>query len=109
LENAGYCLACSIPTASAMCALRAIEDVFRLYYKKRARKAVGSKTWNQCLRELETNKRANKELIGQLDFIRKYKRNAAAHPGKIFTQKESEKIFLAVIESIEMMFKDLKY
>ena len=107
LEDAGFCLACQTPTSSAISSLRAAEDIFRSYYKKKTNKSVGSKTWDQCLGILRKEPRIDKELIGHLDYIRKYKRNAAAHPGKIFNQKESEKIFLTVIEAIEMMFKDL--
>lgn len=107
LQDAGFCLACQIPTSSAISSLRAAEDVFGSYYKKKTNKSVGSKTWNQCLDVLRKEPNVDKELIGHLDYIRKYKRNAAAHPGKIFNQKESEKIFLTVIEAIEMMFKDL--
>lgn len=107
LEDAGFCLACQIPTSSAISSLRAAEDIFKFYYKKKTNKSVGSKTWNQCLGILRKEPSIDKELIGHLDYIRKYKRNAAAHPGKIFNQKESEKIFLTVIEAIEMMFKDL--
>ena len=109
LEDAGYCLLSEIPTSSAMSSLRAAEDAFRYYYKKKMRKEVGNKTWYKCLEELDKTKGVDGELIGSLHFIRKYKRNAASHPGKVFTQKESEKIFLTVVEAIEMMFQDLGF
>lgn len=109
LEDAAYCLLSEIPTSSAMSSLRAAEDAFRYYYKKKMRKEVGNKTWYQCLLELDKTKKIDGELIGSLHFIRKYKRNAASHPGKVFTQKESEKIFLTVVEAIEMMFGDLGF
>jgi hypothetical protein len=109
LEDAGRCLLSKIPTSSAMSSLRAAEDAFRYYYKKKMRKEVGNKTWYKCLEELDKTKGVDGELIGSLHFIRKYKRNAASHPGKVFTQKESEKIFLTVVEAIEMMFQDLGF
>lgn len=107
LEDAGFCLVCQIPTSSAISSLRAAEDIFEFYYKKKTNKSVGRKTWHQCLETLQKEPNIDKELTGHLDYIRKHKRNTAAHPGKIFNQKESEKVFLAVIEAIEMMFRDL--
>lgn len=106
LQNAAFCLMCGIPSASAMCSLRAAEDVFGQYYKSETGGEASKKTWNTCLRKLEARQDANKELLGQLDFIRKYRRNAAAHPGKLFSQKEAEKILLSVIESVEMMLAE---
>ena len=107
LNEAIKCILFSLPTASAMITFRASEDVLKLYYEKKKQNSAEGKRWYEIIQELSKIEGANKPFIGYLNYIRD-KRNEAEHPGKTFTQSESETAFMQVIHLIEEISKDMK-
>ena len=107
LNDAIKCILFSLPTPAAMITFRASEDVLRLYYENKTQNNSGRKGWNDIIQELLKIKGANKAFVDYLNYIRN-KRNEAEHPGKTFTQSESETAFLQVTHLIEEISKDMK-
>lgn len=107
LKDAIKCILFSLPTPAAMITFRASEDVLRLYYENKTQNNSGRKGWNYIIQELLKIEDANKAFVNYLNYIRD-KRNEAEHPGKTFTQSESETAFMQVIHLIEVISKDVK-
>ena len=107
LNEAIKCILYSLPTPATMITFRASEDVLRLYYENKTLNSAGGKRWYEIIQELSKIEDANKPFVGYLNYIRD-KRNEAEHPGKTFTQSESETAFLQVTHLIEEISKDMK-
>ena len=107
LNDAIKCILFSLPTPAAMITFRASEDVLRLYYENKTQNNSGHKRWNDIIKELLEIEGANKPFVDYLNYIRT-ERNKAEHPGKTFTQSESETAFMQVIHLIEVISKDVK-
>lgn len=107
LNDAIKCILFSLPTPAAMITFRASEDVLRLYYEKKTPNSAEGKRWYEIIQELSKIEGANKPFVDYLNYIRD-KRNEAEHPGKTFTQSESEHAFLQVTHLIEVISKDIK-
>jgi len=48
----------------------------------------------------------NLDLISNLDYIRKTKRNITQHPDKIFNQREAESVFMQLISTVHDLYFD---
>lgn len=107
LNDAIKCILFSLPTPAVMITFRASEDVLRLYYENKTQNNSGRKGWNDIIQELLKIEDANKPFVDYLNYIRT-ERNKAEHPGKTFTQSESETAFMQVIHLIEVISKDVK-
>lgn len=107
LNEAIKCILYSLPTPAAMITFRASEEVLRSYYEKKTPNSAEGKRWYEIIQELSKKEGANKPFVDYLNYIRD-KRNEAEHPGKIFTQSESEHAFMQVIHLIEVISKDIK-
>lgn len=94
-ELAGF----NSPTATSMVLLRAAEGIVRNYYRKLTGKNT-KKDWDKLLDDLVDNYKLPKSLSGYLHYLRK-KRNEVMHPGKKFTQEESERILINVKNLLE--------
>ena len=109
-SNAAKCLVAGIPTPAAMVALRGAEATVKKYYEFKTGDSAEKKMWGPIVREL---KRRAKELkikdifLGYLDYIRDAKRNFAAHPNKIFDQREAELIFMEVINLVQDIYAEI--
>ena len=107
LNEAIKCILYSLPTPAVMITFRASEDVLRLYYENKTQNNSRRKGWNDIIQELLKIEDANKPFVDYLNYIRT-ERNKAEHPGKTFTQSESETAFMQVIHLIEVISKDIK-
>ena len=108
LSDACKCLLYKLPTPTAMLSLRSIEDALRIYYKHVKNEDYGSKTWKGILDELLKVEGIDDTLVGHLNYIRKNKRNLAAHPDKIFKQNEAGTILLSVVETIATIYENME-
>ena len=107
LNDAIKCILFSLSTPAAMITFRASEDVLRLYYENKTQNSSGRKGWNDIIQELLKIEGTNKPFVDYLNYIRD-KRNEAEHPGKIFSQSETEHAFMQVIHLIEVISKEIK-
>ena len=93
LEDCVKCLLTENWTPAGVMAMRAIESAVREYYFKLT--SERKTQWWKILDELKDNEDADKDLVEELDYIRKHIRNPLAHPeDRIETHTEAGKAFL---------------
>ena len=100
------CLLAGAYTPAAMVLLRGMEEIIRKYYRSQIG-APEKKSLFDLIDELKKIPKANTKLLGYLDFIRAEKRNFAAHPTKIFTQVEAERIFMHIVNAVHDIYSEL--
>lgn len=115
LNDAVKCLLFELPTPAAMIALRATEEVLRLYYEYKTGNTAGQKYWKSIINELLKKGKDGKlqynvddKLVGHLDFIRENRRNLAEHPDTRFTPDQADRVFMEVTTAIQEMFNNMK-
>jgi hypothetical protein len=116
LNECGFCLAFNRYTASAFHALRATEEMLKIYYEKLLNmKASDKDNWGTFVSSIqgEINKSTltpvpNEELLINLDNLRKYYRNKTQHPQLIYTSDEVQDLIPFCIKTITQILKDLK-
>jgi competence protein ComGF len=116
LKECGMCLAFDRYTASSYHALRATEDVLKLF----AEKLLGSKpkdsdTWAKFISQIAAEVKSKKikpapsqELMTNLDNLRKYYRNKTQHPVRKYSSDETQDLIGLCTKSISEMIKDLE-
>jgi ribosomal protein S17E len=100
LYDALKCVLHLLPTPAVMISMRVAENLVRRYYTKITGNTAMGKSWGEILNELEQSKKVKLSILGYLRYL-KEKRNEAEHPGKRFTQDESERIFIHIKELLE--------
>jgi ribosomal protein S17E len=100
LYDALKCILHLLPTPAVMISMRVAENLVRRYYTKITGNTAMGKSWGEILNELEQSKKVKPSVLGYLRYL-KEKRNEAEHPGKRFTQEESERIFIHIKELLE--------
>jgi hypothetical protein len=64
------------------------------------------KNLGMIVQELHKVPQINRKLLDYLDYIRSEKRNIAQHPDKIFTKRESERIFTEIVSATHDIYAD---
>ena len=100
LKNGFELLRSGLSNPASMILLRASEGIAEFHYKKITGKNNSKLSWNKKIQDLQENYKIKKSLSNYLHYIRD-KRNQAAHPGKQFSQEESERILIHVKELLE--------
>ena len=109
-SDAARCLLSAISTPAAMIALRGAEATVKKYCEFKTCNSAEKKMWKPIVDELK--KRAvefkiKDSFLGYLDYIRDAKRNFAAHPNKVFNQREAELIFMQVINLVQDTYEEI--
>jgi len=109
-SNSAKCLVVGIPTPAAMVVLRGAEATVKKYYEFKTGSSAEKKTWGSIVRELKSRAkelRIQETFLGYLDYIRDAKRNFAAHPNKVFGQRQAEFIFMEVINLVQDTYAEI--
>lgn len=105
LDEGCLCLAFERPTAAAFLIMRATEDVLRHLYESKTQKSLqGFIDWGPLTKKLQAE--ISPLLKDNLDHLRNNFRNPVAHPDKIYTQKEAERLLHNAINVIEQMIDE---
>ena len=91
------------PTPGAMILFRVAERESRKYYLRATGKDPPHK-WSDLINNLRKNTSLSQSIVNYMDYIRS-KRNEAEHPGKRYSQQESE----AVLQHLSSMLKEIYY
>ena len=105
-SEAGKCLVCSRPTASAFHILRATEGELRqLYLHKVKRNRIPEpRNWGPITGSLkERREKLPDELMALLDHIRKSYRNPTQHPEAEYTLDQAQDLFGLCSDAIARM------
>jgi len=90
------------PTSAVMILFRVAENLLQKYYKKIKRKKPKKLPWGAMLDELTKEEKADKTVIGYFTYLNKH-RISSAHPYKRYTDDESEKVLLHIINLLDEM------
>lgn len=115
ITESGYCLAFNRFTAAAFHALRATEEMLKLYYEKLTKSTANDKdNWGIFVAKIQSfNKsknssdESNEELIANLDGLRKYYRNKTQHPQLIYSSDEIQDLIPYCIKTITQIINVL--
>lgn len=86
-----------LPTPAVMILYRVSERIIRKYYENMTGEFPRKMHLHDIIETLEKSQQSDKSLLGYLDFFRS-KRNEAQHPQERYTQRESERILLRIID-----------
>lgn len=109
-SNSAKCLLAGIPTPAAIIALRGAEATVKKYCEFKTCDSAEKKQWGPIVRELKTRAtelNIKATFLGFLDYIRDAKRNFAAHPNKIYTQREAELVFMQVMNLVQDTYTEI--
>jgi len=105
LDEACLCLAFERPTAAAFLIMRATEGVLRhLYESKTQQPLQGFINWGELTKKLQSQ--ISPLLKDNLNHLKNNFRNPVAHPDKIYSQKEAERLLHNAINVIEQMIDE---
>jgi len=90
------------PTCAVMILFRVAENLLQKYFEKIKRKKPKKMPWGGMLDLLIQEKKADKTIIGYFTYLNKHRINSA-HPYKRYTEDESEKILLHIINLLDEM------
>lgn len=115
-KECGLCLAFDRYTASAFHALRATEDVLKMYHSKLLKpKPRENRTWGNFVNEIKNKIDTDmldpippEELMINLENIRKYYRNKTQHPKLTYSSDEAQDLFNLCVKTTNEMIKDLQ-
>ena len=106
-SDSAKCLLVGASTPATMITLRATEEMVRKYYENKTGNTATGEFWGRITTDLKKISGINSDLIDHLDYIRKARRNFAQHPGKVFGQREAERIFMEAISAVHEMCHDM--
>jgi hypothetical protein len=103
-NQAGRCLAFSLPTAAGFHTMRAVEGVLRIYWRLVMGRKLTAKTpmMSQCIEQLR-DKREDSKLLDILNHIRDLHRNTTMHPEAFLDMKEALRLFDIAKSAISAM------
>ncbi len=105
-SDSAKCLLLGAATPAAMSIVRAGEAAVRSYYQKKMGNDPLGRAWGNLTTELRQTSGINTDIISNLDYIRKTKRNITAHPDKIYNQREAESVFMQLISTVHELYYD---
>lgn len=95
------CIEYNLPTPGSMILFRAAESESRKYYTRVTSREPPDR-WAELINDLRKDARVSKSIVNYMDYIRD-KRNEIDHPGKRYSQEESE----AVLQHLSSMLKEM--
>lgn len=95
------CIEYGLPTPGSMILFRAAESESRKYYTRVTSRDPPGR-WAELINDLRKDPRASKSVVNYMDYIRD-KRNEIDHPGKRYSQEDSE----AVLQQLSSMLKEM--
>ncbi len=110
LKESGLCILFERPTAAAFHVLRGMEGNLYWFYYKIIGLDRSNKMWNEIVQELRRENifHPPKEILDQLDSIRRNYRNPTQHPEKIYDLDDVQDLLNECIAVTNRMVKFLK-
>ena len=103
IEDCVKCLLIERWTPAGIMAMRVIESAVRTYYKTLTGKVKTN--WYSILEDIKKNHPdVDKNLIEELDYIRKHIRNPLAHPELRINQTEAEEAFMHTMKVLTQIY-----
>ncbi|MCY1685357.1 HEPN domain-containing protein [Yersinia enterocolitica] len=110
-EAASKCIAMSLPTASAFHLMRCVEECVRQLYFHFKDEKLSRFMWGDitsCLSNISPpNTKPNKELLDNLDLIRRNYRNPTQHPEKNYSMDEAQDLLNHSIVAINSIYYEI--
>jgi hypothetical protein len=103
-NQAGRCLAFSLPTAAGFHTMRAVEGMLRIYWRIAMGRPAKAKTpmMANCIEQLR-KKKEDPRLMDILDHIRDLHRNTTMHPEAFLDMKDALRLFDIAKSAISAM------